>query len=499
MPLNSARFAGVDRLERCLAGEFAARLTQGTTGDFVALVQQALMDLGESLPAFGADGVYGQETGAAVLSYKTAHDLRSPDGSIDGVVGPLTMAALDEECTALDETFGGCPPDSDGPVVDLGGADEQLVNVVLAHTAAAVAVGVDGDGATRLVNSGAEVPTDLAAGLVGAAARMLGDDGAAASVDLVDALGELATLFTDAGEVETAKAVTDGAQWPPTVDPGPALAALIAEELAQHIIGGATLVRDHSKDSALIEAVQHAGLGRMTLSPAPTTAPDGSVHMPNPHGKFTISSTVAGVAFKSTEGGDKRLPSYHPVAAALTGLDIRHVVGLVRLALHLSSTWGVTEVHHSGISGDASRNDCHGNGRAIDFVGVVGSRLGTPFHLTVFNDWKNHSVPDLDDPAKPRRPDWPPVSRPLVFRLLSLPGVDPLARDFFADLYAWVAGEYQDRTEDALQIAPPSAIGEASRIMTPDHPTSAPGTPNGREAHHSHMHWQVGPTGAQVP
>ncbi|MFF4224261.1 hypothetical protein ACFYZH_15545 [Streptomyces abikoensis] len=44
---------------------------------------------------------------------------------------------------------------------------------------------------------------------------------------------------------------------------------------------------------------------------------------------------------------------------------------------------------------------------------------------------EDHSVPDLDDPAKPRRPDWPPVTRPLEFRLLSLPGVDPLARDFF--------------------------------------------------------------------
>lgn len=33
------------------------------------------------------------------------------------------------------------------------------------------------------------------------------------------------------------------------------------------------------------------------------------------------------------------------------------------------------------------------------------------------------------------------MTRPLEFRLLSLPGVDPLARDFFADLYAWAAGE----------------------------------------------------------
>jgi hypothetical protein len=132
-------------------------------------------------------------------------------------------------------------------------------------------------------------------------------------------------------------------------------------------------------------------------------------------------------------------------------------------------------------------------------VGVVGSREGTPFHLTVFNDWKNKSVPNLDDRSKPRWPDWPPVTRRLEYRLATLPGADPLARDFFADLYAWVAGEYQDRTEGPGQVELPSTIGEGSRIMTPDHPESKPGTKNGREAHHTHMHWQVGPTGAQAP
>ncbi len=126
--------------------------------------------------------------------------------------------------------------------------------------------------------------------------------------------------------------------------------------------------------------------------------------MPASHGEVLHGSTIAGVQFKYTKFGDKRLGTYNPVAVALERLDIRNVVGLVRLALHLSTKWGVTEVHHVGISGELVRADCHGNGRAIDFVGVVGSRLGTPFHLTVFNDWKNHSVPNLEDPSKPRTP-----------------------------------------------------------------------------------------------
>ncbi len=139
------------------------------------------------------------------------------------------------------------------------------------------------------------------------------------------------------------------------------------------------------------------------------------------------------------------------------------------------------------------------DGRAIDLVGVVGTQPSGPFHLTVYNDWKTRSVPNLDDRSKPRRPDWPPVSRRLEFRLATLPGVDPLARDFFADLYNWVAGEYQDRTDGPGRLGPRSAIGEGSRIMTPDHPDSKPGTKNGRAAHGAHIHWQVGPTGTQLP
>jgi hypothetical protein len=79
------------------------------------------------------------------------------------------------------------------------------------------------------------------------------------------------------------------------------------------------------------------------------------------------------------------------------------------------------------------------------------------------------------------------VTRRLEYRLASLPGADPLAAAFFAGLYAWVAGQYQDRTSGPLQPVPPSTIGQGSEIMTPDHPDSKPGTKNGREAHRGHM------------
>ncbi len=500
MALTSARFEGAERLERCLAGDFVARLTPETTGDFVALVQQALMDLGEPLPFAGADGVYGEETTAAVLHYKTRHDIRSADGSIDGIVGPKTMAKLDEECTARDQVPGPCPPEADGPGVDLAGVDELLVNMVLAKTTAAAVIGVDGDSGTRTVPAGVDLPTSLLRRVVEGSAGVLSDASVPfAAAELVVALGALATAHANAGEPARAQSFVDGGQSLASIDAGTALADFLTQALATAVMSAGTPVRDLSKKSALLEAEEHAFLGRITLTPGPQTLADGSVQHPDERGKFRIGPVVAGVTFKVTNFGDKRLPSYQAVNADLRMLDVRHVVGLVRLALFLAANFGVTEVHHCGISGDTTRTDCHGNGRAIDFVGVVGTAADTPYHLTVFNDWKNRSVPNLDDRSKPRRPDWPPVSRRLEYRLKTLPGADSFARRFFADLYAWVASEYQDRSDGPGQIEPPSAIGEGSRIMTPDHPTSKPGTKNGREAHHSHMHWQVGPTGFQAP
>jgi peptidoglycan hydrolase-like protein with peptidoglycan-binding domain len=499
MPLTSPRFAGNDRLERCAAGDFDARLTLNTVGDFVALVQQALMDLGESLPQFGADGGYGQETTAAVLNYKTRHDLRSPDGSIDGIVGPLTMTKLDEECTALDETAEPCPPDADAPVVDLAGQDDQLVNWLLANTLAGRVVGVDSDGGTYLLTQGVDGAGDLAGQVAQAAADLLVADRPDAVTSLLGGLAGLADAYSSAGDADTAQAFASSAVWVPPVDIGPQLAEFIIQQLALLNAGGGTPIRDLSKASALNEALLHVSFGRITLDPPAVTQADGSVQLPDPKAKFAIPTTIAGVTFKFSNFGDKTRPNYQPFVKPLAGLDIRHVVGIARMAMHLNTTWGVTEIHHVGMGNEPGRTDCHGQGRATDFLGAKGNRNGADFFLTVFNDWKLFSVPNLRNPAKPRLPEWPAVSGPIEYRLATHPTVDPFVRDFWADVYAWATSEYQDRSDGPGQIDPPSAIGRASRVMTPDHPTSDPlPSPHGREAHHSHMHWQVGPTGSQA-
>jgi hypothetical protein len=89
--LTSPRFAGDEVLEACFDGEQNQYLRNGARGESVAKVQQAIVDLGYPLPKFGVDGLYGNETGAAVSSFKQDNDIMPADP----VVGTKTMAGLD--------------------------------------------------------------------------------------------------------------------------------------------------------------------------------------------------------------------------------------------------------------------------------------------------------------------------------------------------------------------------------------------------------------------
>lgn len=505
MALSSARFSAVPELQACAVDD-AAHLTVGANGDHVALVQQALLDLGESLGPGGADGAYGPATAAAVTSYKTARSILNATGQIDSIVGKLTIASLDDDIDQLDTAVVPCLSDPAlGDPLDLGGAPEPAVNALLGLIGVGSLVEVDADGTPRILLDLAATDPNAASALedvVSGAAQLLGDDPEPGRASLVGSLPTVATSASLVGfptvQADIGSAVQDlislitGAQ-------------LLVQLLAQAGAPG-TPARDLTKAQALaIVALAHTQ-GLIALNPAPVIDASGTITTPTPTTALDIGATIGGVTFKSVDFADKHFPPnhprfpYNPVARALTGLDVRHLVGLIRLATHLSSTFGVTEIHHSGISGahDPS-GDCHRQGRACDFVGAVGSFNGTPFHLTILNDWASKSVPNLANPAKRRLPGWPTGTRTLEYRLASDPAADPLASGFFLDLYTFVASQFQDRTAGPGQAPPASTIGTPSFIMNPDHPTSAPGTKHGREAHTGHIHFQIGPTGTQAP
>jgi peptidoglycan hydrolase-like protein with peptidoglycan-binding domain len=73
-----------------------ALMAFGSVGEPVALVQQALVawgcdeSLGQLLPQFGVDGIFGNETRAAVKTFQTQQSIDD-----DGIVGPITMGELD--------------------------------------------------------------------------------------------------------------------------------------------------------------------------------------------------------------------------------------------------------------------------------------------------------------------------------------------------------------------------------------------------------------------
>lgn len=116
----SPRFYGDDVLESCLAGHRMFD-SSGDPPESVALVQQALVDLGFALDV---DGVFGSETGDVVTAYKTIKKL-TPN---DPVVGPETMAALDADFAH--ELFDAKADDVAGTRFDLGSRIGTRVDLV---------------------------------------------------------------------------------------------------------------------------------------------------------------------------------------------------------------------------------------------------------------------------------------------------------------------------------------------------------------------------------
>lgn len=68
------------------------------TGDDVKNVQEALKQLGYNLSKYGSDGLIGSETAAAIKAFQEAKGL-----SIDGIVGPNTVKALQDAVGSTDK------------------------------------------------------------------------------------------------------------------------------------------------------------------------------------------------------------------------------------------------------------------------------------------------------------------------------------------------------------------------------------------------------------
>jgi peptidoglycan hydrolase-like protein with peptidoglycan-binding domain len=153
--LKSMRFAGDTDLTNVLNGSLRLGAV-GTppfpapvlsSGPAIAKVQQALIDIGYPMPAFGADGNFGVETGTAVATFKQDWHL-VPD---DPVVGPQTMEALDKEMVAFERTAPPPPPPpTPSPPGDPFGRTAAGAAKVPGALASATAFGATGAGSPWL-------------------------------------------------------------------------------------------------------------------------------------------------------------------------------------------------------------------------------------------------------------------------------------------------------------------------------------------------------------
>jgi Putative peptidoglycan binding domain len=92
MALQATRWGSDPRLEQCLNNTLTMRAPEEHPA--VKKIQQALIDLGYPLPQFGDDGKFGTETGDQVAQFKLDNGIEPHDP----VVGPKTMARLDQLC-----------------------------------------------------------------------------------------------------------------------------------------------------------------------------------------------------------------------------------------------------------------------------------------------------------------------------------------------------------------------------------------------------------------
>jgi hypothetical protein len=212
-------------------------------------------------------------------------------------------------------------------------------------------------------------------------------------------------------------------------------------------------------------------------------------------GKFSLSRAQTAYAGDWRTGITSPKPSAHVVVqpAKINGVDFvydggasplidnldqRMLVVLYRLTRWLNASEpDVSTIRHKGIGhGSGPANDCHNQGRALDFSGLDGTSSGAAFDRKVQRDWGN-------------RPVVPGVAMRLD------PAVDRLAHDLFRAAFCFGTFECECNGMGTANKWPAKEIGDTGGfVIHPDY-IDSPGD-DLRSHHQDHIHMQVGPTRA---
>ena len=178
-----------------------------------------------------------------------------------------------------------------------------------------------------------------------------------------------------------------------------------------------TPTRDLTRAQAIQIVIWLLAWGKFTLRNRDelfVVKPDDTITVAGADRKlFVAPSTIEGVEFRYlTEINKKGFKK--SIVTPMSNLDPRLVVFLWKLAHNLSRDFNVDTIYHIGFLGK-NPNNCHGQGRAVDFAGAA----GPDFDLTIAGDWSSQPVTlqnDYFDPKIRRTiargtvlPDWPPA------------------------------------------------------------------------------------------
>ncbi|NTV09572.1 MAG: hypothetical protein HGA47_02245 [Zoogloea sp.] len=212
--------------------------------------------------------------------------------------------------------------------------------------------------------------------------------------------------------------------------------------------------------------------GVLTLSPTQTPYTgdwSAGITSPAPTAHVVIQpTTINGVQFINDLGA----------ASLIDNVDQRMVIALCRLTRWVNSSEPtVTIIRHKGIGhGNGPANDCHNQGRALDFSGVDGTSQDANFDRKIMRDWGSR-----------------PVVSGVAMRLD--PVVDKLAHDIFRTVVRFATFECECNGVGSANKWPPKEIGDTGGLVIHPDYIDAPGSDQLlRPQHQDHIHMQIGPT-----